>query len=286
MNATLKRLVTRGFERLAPRSWIAISAARSRAHSHQLVRAWGLHSLNQRLVSDIGRAVVGGPFKGLRLPASADAEHIGPFLLGTYESELHAWWQELLGEEFPQMLDIGAKFGFYAVGYAARFPACQVIAFDPDPWARRATREMAELNKTPNVRIEPLCDVRWLHRHLMPNSFILSDCEGYEAQLFCDGDIRALSSATLLIELHEQQSPGVTAAIERTFARSHSASRVQSMPEHSVQQSAMGSLSSDEMTSLSREIRGPQTWLLLRPHIAVTHLDQHHPNHSNGVAQS
>ena len=286
VNTTVKRLVRRGLERIAPRTWIAIAAARSRAHSHQLLRAWGLHALNQRLVVEIGRAVVAGPFKNLRLPPIAESEHIGPFLLGTYESELHAWWQQLLGEHFPQMLDVGAKFGFYAVAYARRHPTTKVVAFDPDPWARRATGEMAELNRTTNVRVESLCDLAWLRTNLEPNSFIVSDCEGYEAQLFCDGELRALASATMLIELHELQSPGVTAAIEQTFSRSHAISRVQSAPYHTTQRNAAGSLSAAEMTRLACEIRGPQVWLLLRPRIADMPADRHCPNQADGVARN
>lgn len=264
----LKSFVKRVAERIAPHAWIAIAAARSRAHSHRLVREWGLYDLNQRLIREMGSAVLGGPFLGLRLPPVAEAEHLGPFLLGTYESELHEWWQRLLHQEFSQMLDVGAKFGFYAVGYAIQFPSCPVVAFDPDPWARRATREMAELNATPNVRVEELCDPQWLRRHLLPNAFIVSDCEGYEAQLFGAGDSvdsGALSSATLLIELHEVQVPGVTAAIDKAFSASHSAARVTSAPDHQHKMEAIGSISAADATRLAREIRGPQEWILLRP---------------------
>ena len=261
----MKQFFRRSLERLAPRTYIALSAARSRAHSQRLLRAWGLRVLNQRLIAEIGNAVVAGPFEGLRIPLIAQAEHVGPFLLGTYETELHAWWQRLLREEFAQMLDVGSKFGFYAVAYAKRFPSADVVAFDPDPWARRATQATARINHTRNVRIESLCDPEWLETNLRPNAFVMSDCEGYEAHLFCSRLIPALASATMLIELHDIQAPGVTMCVQAAFRETHSANVLPSVTETPRTVKPIGSLTAEEMLQLTREIRGPQAWILLRP---------------------
>jgi hypothetical protein len=59
---------------------------------------------------------VGGPFAAIDLTASADAEHLGPFLLGVYERELDGAWARIFRGEDTQILDVGAKFGYYAVG--------------------------------------------------------------------------------------------------------------------------------------------------------------------------
>ena len=52
---------------------------------------------------------------------------------------------------FPQIVDVGAKFGYYAVGLARRYPAAAVVAYDVDWWARRACRRMAAANGVGNV---------------------------------------------------------------------------------------------------------------------------------------
>lgn len=265
----MKQFFRNGLERLSPRAFITLTAARSRAHSQGLLRAWGLRALNQRLIAEIGNAVIAGPFEGLLIPEIAQAEHLGPFLLGTYETELHAWWHGLLREQFAQMLDVGSKFGFYAVAYAKRFPSAEVVAFDPDPWARRASRAMAEINHTPNVRIEGLCDPEWLRRKLRPNAFIMSDCEGYEKHLFCSRRIPALSSATMLIELHDAQAPGVTTSIQAAFRETHTTTLVPSAPEALPTVKPVGALTAEDMLQLSREIRGPQAWILLRPRLCA-----------------
>ena len=154
----VKQLLRRAPQTVAPRTAIAVMAARSRAHSHVLIREWGLRALNERLVAELGRRVVSGPFRGLVLTDATLAEHIGPLLLGTYESELHPTWERVFEQRFDQVLDVGAKFGYYAAGLAIRYPDAESVTFDVDWWARRATREVARANGVEQrVRVEGFC---------------------------------------------------------------------------------------------------------------------------------
>jgi hypothetical protein len=114
----LKDVMKRAVYALAPQTTVTLMSMRARAHSHRLVREWGLYDLNQRLIREVGSSVVGGPFAGMALTPMTQAEHIGPFLLGTYESELHPWLERLIEIEFAQLVDVGAKFGYYAIGLA------------------------------------------------------------------------------------------------------------------------------------------------------------------------
>lgn len=209
--------------------------------------------------------MLSGPFRGLELPAMAQAEHIGPFLLGTYEAEIHPWLDSLRHVPFTQVVDVGAKFGFYAVGLARLHPEADVVAVDPDPWAQRATRQMATQNGTANVRVVSLCDPAWLKQHLRPGALIISDCEGYEAYLFAEGAVGTLATATLLIELHEGAQPGVTQALVERFGRTHTVERVKSLDEPVFSTMLLEGFSAEEMQQASREIRQEQEWMLLRP---------------------
>ena len=127
-------------------------------------------------------------------------ELIGPCLLGTYEEELQPAWDAVFRGRYPQILDVGAKVGYYAVGLAARYPESRVLAFDIDPWARRAIAEMVAANRASNVEVLGACGPDWLAKHLAPGAFILSDCEGYEGELLCSAPIPNLATATLIIE--------------------------------------------------------------------------------------
>jgi hypothetical protein len=249
---------------LAPRATTVLSAARARRYSHHLVKQWGLFDLNQRLIAEIGNRVVAGPFEGMVLTGRAQHEHVGPYLLGTYELELHPWWNRLIHQEFAQIIDIGANFGYYAIGLARHFPLASSVAFDADWWARRTVREMAEANGVRSVAVKGLCSPSWLRDNLRENALIVSDCEGYEHQLFGTASAPSFASATLVIELHEALSPGVGASIAAAFDSTHLIQQIESRSATPAEMRSTN-LTSEEMRRASQEVRGPQSWLLLIP---------------------
>ena len=114
----LKSIAKHAMLAVAPQATTTLISARARAHSHRLVRDWGLLDLNRRLIERFGSRVQSGPFCGMSLSEPTQREHLGPFLLGTYEAELHPWIEQALRQQYRAVLDIGAKFGYYAVGLA------------------------------------------------------------------------------------------------------------------------------------------------------------------------
>jgi hypothetical protein len=261
---TLKTAVKRLAHAAAPRLAVAISAQRARRRSHRLLKEWGLWDLNQRLVAELGSQVLDGPFKGLTLSPLSRAEHVGPYLLGTYEAELHETWQQLLSRSYREFVDVGANFGYYAVGLARRFPNTKVVAFDVDWWARKAVAEMSAANGTSNLSIEAWCDPSWLAAHLSDHSLIISDCEGYEGALFGATMVPAFATCTFVIELHEAFVPGVTQRCRDMFARTHAAQVVDTRSAMPLNVRS-ASFTDEEMRRVSAEARGPQQWLVLTP---------------------
>jgi hypothetical protein len=262
----MKRLLKRMLLTAAPQWTIGLLSARVRAHSHRLVREWGLNALTEKLVAALGPIVQSGPFQGLHLTPMTHLAHLGPFLLGTYEFELHPWFASLAKGHYTQILDIGAGFGYYAVGLARRFPDTPILAFDTDWWARAACREMATANCTSNVKVRGFCSSQWLDRNLQPDALVISDCEGFEGELFLQSSSPALGSTTLLVETHDEMNPGVTDLIRDRFAKSHHVSMVHKDqaigPEPPVD---LSFLTADEALSALREVRGRQAWLLVTP---------------------
>jgi hypothetical protein len=255
----------RALERVAPGPYLAFTAARARRHSQRVFAGFGCHALNRALVAHFGARVVDGPFENLVLPPRAMRDHIGPYLLGTYEHELHATWRTLERVRFSTIVDVGSRFGYYAVGLARRYPRTPVVAVDPDRWARRATREMAAWN---GVRLERLMRRLTPGRlaALLPESaLVVSDCEGYERALFCSLVIPALRSATMVIEIHEAQSPGVGAAITTRFRATHDVERIPSDPELPAAPVDLSFLDADGQRLAVNELRHPQEWLVLHP---------------------
>jgi hypothetical protein len=259
-----KHLLRDAGYRLAPQLTTAVISSRARAHSARLIKAWGLSDLNQKLIAEVGHKVVGGPFAGMVLTASAEQQHVGPYLLGTYELELHRWVEACARERFSQILDVGSSFGYYAVGLARRFPQTSVLAFDTDWWARRAVAELAAANGASNVTIKSKCTPAWLEAHLQPSSLIVSDCEGYERALFFGAPIPAMATATMIVELHEETPGELAAKFRERFSATHA---IEEVGGRSTTPRVPGikALTGPELDRVSHEVRGPQSWVYLRP---------------------
>lgn len=211
-----------------------------------------------------GLQVLDGPFEGLRLPDGSTREHLSPYLLGTYESELHAWLEELRGEPIVQVVDIGAKFGYYAVGLARWWPEARSIAFDTDPWARRMLRETAALNGIRDLDVRGYLRPGELAQLVRAPGLIVSDCEGFEAELFAAADPAALVGCWLVIELHPEAVPGVEELLRERFRETHSI-EVRGREEREPPAFLSEFLSEEEARLAVTEFRGDQRWMFCRP---------------------
>jgi hypothetical protein len=261
-----KGAVKRLLHATAPRWTTAVMSARARAYSQRVARSWGCETLNRKLIDRFGAVVQEGPFAGLVLTPMTFAEHLAPFLLGVYESELDRAWEIVSSGTYPQIVDIGAKFGYYAVGFAKHYPNADVVAFDPDWWARAAMREMALANGVRNVHVKALCERSWLERDLNESALIISDCEGYEATLFDAPVVGALKSATLMIETHDCFTPGVTDTLRARFVGTHSIHLFRDADGRRRSTRPLDFLSDDELRLAEAEVRPEQFWLFCIPH--------------------
>lgn len=261
IRSILKRLGTLA----APRFTASVLAARARAHSHHLLREWGYRDLGTTMFAHCGNRVLSGPFAGMTLTPMTRAEHISPFLLGLYESELDRAWTIALERSYDQIVDIGAKFGYYAVGLARRYPSTPVMAFDIDRWARAAMHEMSAANGTRNLVVLGFCDPQWMTDHLAQNALVLSDCEGFEDVLFPHGALDAFRGATLIIETHDEVVPGITERLRKDFATTHDVTLVDDRAPRRGTCRPLDFLPPEKQAQAVSEIRLRPSWLFARP---------------------
>ena len=263
MKASIKGALLKMF----PRAATQVFSARARVYSQAVAKSLGCIRLNNKIIQQFGNKVLHGPFSGMVLSPETRREHLAPFLLGTYESELHDLWGSVFQMKFDQILDGGAKFGFYAIGLARRFPGIPILAFDTDPWAQKAMREMCSANDV-KIKVLGFCSPEWMHTNLQKNAFVFSDCEGYELALFGSVEIPNLSSATMLIEIHEQFSPGATRLIQTNFSGSHKITIVVTKLQGADFPAELASFSEDERKMAVTEYRiGQQSWMFLKPKV-------------------
>jgi len=193
------------------------------------------------------------------------AEQIGPYLLGVYESELDEAWAIVFRGAYSQIVDIGAKFGYYAIGMARRYPAASVVAFDTDWWARNAVREMVAANGPVNVEVKSFCSPEWLAASVQEAAFIISDCEGYESELFGANVVPRLQSATLIVETHDWLVPGVSNRLRQAFGETHQVRVYERDTPRRIPTRSLDFLSEPERRLATQEVRPDQAWLLCLP---------------------
>lgn len=260
MNRYLKR-----FARLLlpNRVFVTVQSIRSRNYQMRLHKEWGVYQATQEMIDSYGLTVLNGPFSGLRYPKRSLLNRDGiPLLFGTYESELHPIIEEVASNRYDCIVDIGSAEGYYAVGLALRMKTT-VHAFDCEPRERHYLRQMAHLNGvTDLIRVDSWCQPKVLS--LLVNGrrcLVISDCEGFEFDLFNDECAAALRDSDLIIELHRNGSAvnALDDLLDR-FRVSHSSHIITFSPNN------LGSNVPEKWRKFAREFRQPgQQWLYLNP---------------------
>jgi hypothetical protein len=179
---------------------------------------------------DLNGMIIGGPFRGIRYPHSGTIFYFE--LLGTYEQCLIAVITDVIRRQPPLIVDVGAAYGYYALGFAARCPRTQVIAYEMDPTRAQVIRRYSRINGLQErLTVFGKCEIANLRNSLSaPGAFLLMDAEGYEALLLDPEQVPTLADTEILAELHENFVPGITDRVSRLFANTHALSLIKHGP--------------------------------------------------------
>jgi hypothetical protein len=191
-------------------------------------------------------------------------------LVGCYEAELNPTWETLLATRFDTIVDVGCADGYYAIGLAMRQPSATLWAFDIDPACRRVTSALAAVNGlSERVRVRGRCSPRELRRVMRGRTLVLSDCEGYEIVLIDPEAIPQLAHAAMVIELHDEASPGVYQTLLNRMSATHDCVRIDNQPRCASAFRELSIFSDADADRLLREVRpGGNNWLVVMPHSA------------------
>lgn len=170
----------------------------------------------------IGNEVYSGPFKGMKLNTLVHAGNYAPYLLGTYEHELHPIIEKIVERNYKAILNVGCSFGYYAVGLAWLMPQSRISVLDIEDGIVRACLEAAALNKVRNVKqVE----------HFVPfqHDLIIMDCEGAEEE-YLDPERFNFKTTDILVELHECNKAGLTQTVIDRFKDTHTVELIYNNP--------------------------------------------------------
>jgi hypothetical protein len=165
-----------------------------------------------------------GLFAGMKYPSfKAICSALIPKLSGTYENELNVVFQKLRANKYDLIVDIGCAEGYYAVGLAMLFPNTPVYAFDTDSEARELCYDMALLNQVQDqVIINGECTIEKLSNLVNgKRCLIISDCEGYEEELFTADSRHIFSNCDLIIELHPFKNKNIKEDVSKGISSDH-----------------------------------------------------------------
>lgn len=191
-------------------------------------------------------AIKHGPFAGLKYPDStiirgtfkniAYAEinpvcgNLFPKLIGSYERELHPILSAINNHSYSEIINVGCAEGYYAVGFALKFPDAKIYAYDVKQQAQEHCLLLAQLNHCDQqININDFCSPETLLSiPITKRGLIICDCEGFETELFSDSVIPHLKKCDLLIELHDFVNLNISENIKQQFAGTHKFSMIKS----------------------------------------------------------
>jgi ribosomal protein L11 methylase PrmA len=160
---------------------------------------------------------------------------------------------------YDTIVDVGCGEGYYTTGLALTTKA-RIIAFDAEKEELKFAREMAEANGV----AAQISFRRWCSPDELisiageaQRLFVLSDCEGYEIELFNDAAVSALRNADILIELHGDVKP----ELMRRLDNSHALKVVTFDRANRGKSPELDAMSQPDRERAVDECRFPQEWL-------------------------
>lgn len=213
--------------------------------------------------------VMSGPFRGMRLAGLPAAQE----LLGTYEHELFDTVHALARGPYRTVVNVGARYGYYAVGLARLMPHARVIAFEGDAESRARLASTVALNGVADrMDVRGFCEPDDLAAALeATDALIVCDIDGGEESLLDPRLVPALARATIVVECHAYGALRTEPLMTMRFLPTHDVRRI------AVEERVLAHLPVDvgepwrsrmprTLEALMQEHRAvPQSWLLLTP---------------------
>jgi len=168
--------------------------------------------------------VQNGPFKGMKYPKiAAVGSAIYPKLLGSYEKELWEVVKEFKNNNYTEIIDVGCAEGYYAIGFGLAIETALIYAYDNNEKARNLCKEMGQLNNIETrLCIKEECTADELGSfQFTGRGLIISDCEGFERQLFNTVNVQNLLNCDLIIETHDFVDIEISTFLKEIFNKTH-----------------------------------------------------------------
>jgi hypothetical protein len=215
-----------------------------------------------------------GLFKGIQIADFQDLQAgIAQKFLGIYEFEIAPYFTKLLeNSKYDFFVDIGAAEGLYAIVFdraikKSGHPAT-IYAYEMEYCTRAMLRKRLSDNGVTNAEILDKFSVETIDE-IDPEKrgFILSDCEGFETELFTHANHSKFANCDMIIETHDNFSENATQKVIDVLSKTHDVVRVDQQPLSDalklVTDDWFNSLSEKKRLDLLEGSRHPETrWVI------------------------
>ncbi len=178
--------------------------------------------------------VQNGPFKGMKYPKiDSVGSSVYPKLLGCYEKELWEVFEEVKGNNYSEVINVGCAEGYYAVGLAMNLVNANHYAYDISKRARILCEDMARLNNVfDRMVVKSECTAKVLESFKFTGKgLIICDCEGFEKELFNKNNVLNLKNCDLVIETHDAFDITISTYLKDVFNETHDISVIKSIDD-------------------------------------------------------
>ena len=221
-------------------SWLILSpfiwAAQRLIASRKNYKSWPaekkLKSRAEKVLNS--NFVYSGPFMGMiyKTSLTTGASSYYAKLLGSYETEIHVFIEDVLKKSYDGIINIGCDDGYYAVGMAVK-TGCPVTAYDINPGAIIKTKQLALANNTSHLlkygNRFTAADIG--REDAVKKNLYIVDCEGDEYNIFTETNAALLINSDIIVELHLSLHPQIEQHFRNLFENTHSITVVNSTPD-------------------------------------------------------
>jgi len=227
---------------------------------------WRVKLLENTLTADYGTTITAGPFAGMTYAVAATEGGHVPRLLGVYEKALIPVIENIIAAAPPLIIDVGCAEGYYAVGLARRLPDSIIWARDNDVAAQDRVAALAEMN---DVATRVKVGGQLTHADFdicrAQDTTIICDIEGGEDALLDPDRAKGLRRANILVEVHENIAPGLTARLADRFAQTHHVTELgRAFDSDDLPDWMAGLADLDRLLALWEWRNGPTPWLWMQ----------------------
>ena len=237
-------------------------------NSFRLLAKWRSILISNTIIASHETHVLQGPMQGLEYVANASEGCLAARLIGCYEQPLLPFVEEAIHTEYANVVNIGCADGYYAVGMARRMPKTKVWAYDINPTAQDACRQLAQKNDvSERIEIGALFGPENFAQFANEKTLVMCDIEGAEQELLDPTLAPDLAGMDIIVESHECIINGLTQLLLDRFSVTHEITLIRDTGQREFEVLPEGYqnwANLDQLVAIWEWRSGPTPWMVMK----------------------